>query len=112
MRRLRLAGLATSVALVLVAAGALASSAAAHNNGYAFPAQAVRIKQNNLRWVFNQQFPDWGPHQVRCRSLNPTILRSGARGYVHIRCTILTMNVPDFIWHIDNHGQEYTTRSW
>jgi hypothetical protein len=111
-RRLSLVVLTASVLLVLVGAGALADSAAAHDNGYAFTARAVRTKQNNLRFSFNQSFPDWGPHQVRCRGLEPTTLQHGGRGYLQIRCTVLTMNVPDFIWHINGSGQEFTTRSW
>ena len=110
-RRLSLVVLAASVLLVLVGAFALADSAAAHNSGYAFTSGAVRTRQNNLRFVFNRSFPDWGPHQVRCRGVGPTTLQSGGRGYAHIRCTVLTMNVPDFIYHINGSGQEFTTRS-
>lgn len=105
-------GILAVLVLVVLAASSLATSAAAHNNGYAFEARDVRIKQNNLRFVFNRMFPDWGPHQVRCRGQGPTTMRGGGKGYVHIRCSILTMNVPDYIWHIDSRGEDFTTRSW
>lgn len=101
------------IASAVVCCGAAAAMpASAHNNGYAFEARDVRIKQNNTRWLFNRTFPDWGPHTVRCWGLGATRMRNGSRGYVHIRCQIETMNVPDFIWHINASGSEFTTRSW
>jgi hypothetical protein len=110
MRRIRSVG--TVATLAVSATLLLPSAAGAHNNGYAFPARDVRIKQNNLRWVFNRTFPDWGPHVVRCWGLGRTRMRGGAVGYIHIRCRVETMNVPDFIWHINNQGEEFTTRAW
>jgi hypothetical protein len=92
----------------------LAPAATAHNNNYAFQAREVRIKQNNLRYLFNSlpAFEDWGPHVVRCRGLNPVTMRDGSRGYRHIRCVVETMNVPDFIYHINANGKVFTTRAW
>lgn len=88
--------------------------AAAHENGYAFNARQVRIRQNNLRYTFNSlpAFKAWGPHVVRCRGLNPVTLRDDSRGYRHVRCIVETMNIPDFIYHINGNGRVVTTRAW
>ena len=109
MRTVALIALVTATAVPFLA---LAGSASGHRSNYAFEARDVKIKQNNLRWVFNRTFPDWAPHQVACRGQGRTTMRGGGIGYVHIRCEIISMNVPDFIWHLNARGEEFTTRSW
>lgn len=86
--------------------------AEAHNNRYAFSARDVRGRQVGLRYVSNQLFPAFGPHEVRCWGLGPVRLQGGGRGFVHIRCRVETMNVPDFIYHHDARGKVVATRSW
>ena len=85
-------------------------SAAAHNNSWAFQPAAIRTRRNNLRFLFNRIFPDWGPHEVRCWGLGPVRFNDGSRGYIHIRCRVESMNVPDFLYHLDRRGRLVTTR--
>lgn len=103
---------ASGIAAVALCFGVFTPASAAHQNGYAFEARDVKIRQNGLRWVFNRTFPDWGPHEVRCRGLNPTTMRGGGRGYFHIRCEIVSMNVPDFIYHLNSRGEMFARRAW
>ena len=91
---------------------AFTSAAPSHNSGYAFPERAIRQRESGLRYFFNQYFSQFGPHEVHCRGLSPTRLRSGARGYLHIRCRIESMSVPDFIYHLDRRGRVVVTRAW
>lgn len=109
---MRAAGIVLAIVVLGLCLSVFTRGAAAHNNGYAFEAPDVKIRQNGLRWVFNRTFPDWGPHEVRCRGLGQTTMRGGGRGYIHIRCEIVSMNVPDFIYHLNSNGQMFATRAW
>lgn len=103
-----LAVLAVGIAL----AGSVSEVALTHNNNYAFPEREIRGRAAALRWLMNQTFPDWGPHETRCRGLGATRMRNGSRGYIHIRCRVESMRIPDFIYHINNRGRMVVTRSW
>jgi hypothetical protein len=93
-----------------LSSGLTGESAAAHNNGWAFPASAIRKRKNALRFTLNRLFPDWGPHQIRCWGLGPVSLRNGSLGYVHIRCRAESMPIPDFLYHLSAGGRLVTTR--
>ncbi len=102
----------TLLTIGLALAGVAPSTALSHNSGYAFPERAIRARASALRYVFNQLFPNFAPHEVRCWGLNPKRLSNGTRGYAHIRCRIESMDVPDFIYHWDSRGELVTTRAW
>jgi hypothetical protein len=87
------------------------ASAASHNNGYAFTRHDVMVRRTGLRWALNRIFPDFAPVDVTCWGRNPVSLRSGGRGFLHVRCTT-GLNIPDFVYHLNRNGDFFVTRSW
>jgi hypothetical protein len=100
----------TLAALALVSAGT-AQGSSMRAEAWAFPAHQVLVKQGLLRRVLNDAFSSVAPIEVHCRGLHPVALASGGRGFLQIRCTT-SLNIPDFIYHLDSRGKQYVTRSW
>ena len=102
------AGAAAAVALGGTAAGG-AAGASGLSDGYAFPAHQVFVRQGLLAHLFDTTFPDLAPIEVKCWGVRPVSLVGGGRGYTTIRCTV-SLNVPDFVYHLDSRGRVYVTR--
>jgi hypothetical protein len=86
------------------------ATATAHRNDWAFPESQVRVREVGLRYSFNRLFPQFAPHEVNCKGLIPTRLKGGAPGFIHIRCRIETIVVPDFMYHLNARGRVVVTR--
>jgi hypothetical protein len=98
------------IALAVLAVMLIPAGANAHENGWLFTKKAVRAKQVQLRVTFNRLFPQLGPHEVSCRGITAKPMRDGSTGYVHVRCQIETLVVPDFLYHLNAQGRIFATR--
>lgn len=111
MRRsaVRFAALAAAVVAFGGSSAGSAVGASGRSDGYAFPAHQVFVHQGLLAHVFDTAFPSLAPVEVRCRGIGAVTLVGGERGYTTIRCTV-SLNVPDFVYHLDSRGRVYVTR--
>jgi hypothetical protein len=96
------------VALV-VSMGVITSGASARSDSYAFAAHDVFVHQGLLAHSMDYLFPSLAPIQVKCWGVGAVTLRGGGRGYNTIRCTV-SLQIPDFIYHLDARGNQYVTR--
>jgi hypothetical protein len=107
-RRLALS-FVTLLIVVLTLAGA-AQGTFGGAQAWAFPKNQVLVRQGLLRQALDRVFPMFAPVKVACRGLHPVALTKGGRGFLQIRCST-SLNIKDFIYHLDSRGRTYVTRS-
>jgi hypothetical protein len=107
--RAKRAGVIAAICIAVL--GAMATPAPAHNTPWLFSAHQVLVRQGLLQWLLDREFTDLAPIVVQCHGLNPACMQHGGTGYAHIRCTT-SLNIPDFIYHLDRRGNVFATRAW
>jgi hypothetical protein len=107
-RRLALSFVTLLIVVLNLAGAAQGSFGGAQ--GWALPKKGVLIRQGLLRQALDQVFTVSAPVKVECRGLHPVALTKGGRGFLQIRCST-SLNIKDFIYHLDSRGRIYVTRS-
>jgi hypothetical protein len=95
------------VALSLASRAAPGALAAAPK--WAFFQSGVSTREGTLRRALEEVFPLSRPVKVRCRGLRPVLLAKGRRGFFEIRCST-SLNIDDYLYHLDSRGRVYATR--